>query len=150
MSCAGYSGNPGASRVDTLYFIVGDTNGDSPYFSRTEVQFVADSNPDNCLAGAVLADMIANKLIGLGNVSIGRTRVDNLTRADQFRARAKELRDNGPCGTGLPGLNGGALGGMVSTGGTCPPLFRVGADVQPGVRFREVSGLDCSETCPED
>lgn len=150
MSCVGYSGRPGDSRIDTLYFIVGDTDGDAPYLSRAEVEFVASLNPDNCYAAAALAEMISVKLIGLGNVSIGRTRVDNLTRAQQFTSRAKELRDNGPCGTGIPGLNGGILGGMVSTGGTCPPLFRVGADAQPGVDFREHPGRSCTGDRSED
>lgn len=96
-----YGGDPSASDIDAVRFLVGDTNADRPLLDDREVEFAISQEPDPNLAGAILAEHLFGLFSAKGNIKVGPVSKDYSKVAEMFKKKADQLRE-AACRSALP------------------------------------------------
>lgn len=90
-----YSGDPSASNVDMVRFLISDTA--SPFVvTNEEIAWAVTQETDNYLAAAVIADLLAGRVGGKsgGSKSVGDLSISGGEgKAAEYKALARRLRD---------------------------------------------------------
>ena len=88
-----YSGNPKTSRRDEVRFLLGDTNGQSPYLKNGEIEWLLeDANFDPLSAAIRGCETIIAKLSGLRDESVGSVSIRFSQSATGFMGLLKTLK----------------------------------------------------------
>ena len=88
-----YSGDPSASALDHVRFVLSDTKAASPLFSDGEIRGVlADLNDDWLSAALVLVDVLTARYAGACDESVGSVSIAYSQKADGYRRLADTLR----------------------------------------------------------
>jgi hypothetical protein len=90
-----YSGNPTASQLDEVRFLIGDTVASMPWtLQDAEITYTLTKFPSSVLlAAAVAAESVLGKISGLANSKrIGDLSLDWGKRHEQFQMIARNLR----------------------------------------------------------
>lgn len=92
-----YSGDPSASTLDEVRFLVGDTSNDpaSEKLTDDEVNYLIAKWGEPMKAAHAAASQLASSYAGRMNKSIGQTRLEYSTLYQQYVALAKELARRG-------------------------------------------------------
>ena len=87
-----YSGDPSTSGRDAVRFLIGDTIKKDPLVQNEEITATIATNPNLGLAGAFILDALSAKFSRFPTTRVGDISVSGNQRAQEFAARAKELR----------------------------------------------------------
>lgn len=90
-----YSGNPSASVVDALRFLIGDTITGDQQLSNEEITFISTSFTDNNLAAAELCEAIAAKYARLVDTTNGDLQLGASKRFDHYTFLSQKYRKKG-------------------------------------------------------
>ena len=118
-----YSGDPGASRLDALRFILGDTDENRAVFSDEELDWISTQQPNIWHAAALAADTAwssfasgqsstgsasnAVKTRTVGALSLTYSIMEDKDRAEQFKEMAINFRRRAALGGGWSPYAGG-------------------------------------------
>ena len=103
-----YSGNPKASPLDTVRFLLGDTASLAPLVSDEEVGFALDESASNLYAAtATLARALAARFSRSGGVSVDGITVDFKAKVQQYNDLADTMERRGKIFTGATPYAGG-------------------------------------------
>jgi hypothetical protein len=92
-----YGGDPAASELDELRFLIQDTDADFKLLADAELQYLIDNwmHRYDSLAyvGSVAADVISRKFTGIVSVTADGVSVNTADLAQRYRDLAANLRD---------------------------------------------------------
>lgn len=122
-----YSGDPSASALDTVRFLLGDTDASDPLLSNEEVTWVNSKVANNYLAAALCADIIAAKFTretsyqadGVG-ISGDELQQKFITLASELRATALRFSGSAPYVGGISKAD--VTGNLSDTDWEKPPF----------------------------
>lgn len=134
-----YSGDPAASDLDQVRFLIGDTLSVQPLIQNEEINFAIAQQSTLRLAAAVVLRALAARYTRYPNFAVGDVSASALSDvAEGFMRRARELDPTGvTAGSALcaPSFGGLTLSEKEMLDGdtdAVQPLFRKGADDYPG------------------
>lgn len=87
-----YSGDPGASDLDHVRFLVGDTLSSEPLLDDREVLHAISEKTNLHMAASMLADHLAARYSRKANFTVGPVSKSMGDLADKFRQLAKDLK----------------------------------------------------------
>lgn len=90
-----YSGDPSASTLDEVRFLIGDTNNSAERLTDEEITYLIGKWGDPMKAAHAAAMQLASTYAGRMNKSIGQTRLEYSTLFNQYVSLAKELARRG-------------------------------------------------------
>lgn len=126
-----YSGNPGASALDAVRFLVGDTDSTVQLVLDAEITWALSQQTQIYLAGAVVADSLARKFATRANITSGDTKVDYSQRATVYKQMAVTLRLEGRKRGATPFAGGQTITDKLSQeqdANRVPGAFKVNQD----------------------
>jgi len=89
-----YSGNPSDSPLDSVRFLIQDTDEDDKLLNDAEIQFMLDSeNGDIYFASYKLAETLAGKFSRLVSQTIGDYSISYSDLSEKYLALARKLKD---------------------------------------------------------
>jgi len=130
-----YGGDPSASAVDAVRFLVGDVDPDMPLLDDREVAWAIARDGSETLAAASLAEHLYGVFAGKADIKVGPVSKSFSKLADAFKNKARQLRDAHSL-TALPSFPAtsiSAKGALECDGDLARPEFFVGLSDSPGV-----------------
>lgn len=97
-----YSGDPGASDLDHVRFLVGDTVSEEPLLDDREVLHAISDKVNLHMAASMLADHLAARYSRKANFTVGPVSKSMGDLADKFRQLAKDLKKEAASGGAAP------------------------------------------------
>lgn len=89
-----YAGDPSATPVDAVRFMVGDTNPDRPLLDDREIAYAIAQNPNQSIAAATLAEHLFGRFSSQADVSVGPVSKSFSKIAEMYKSKAEQLRCN--------------------------------------------------------
>lgn len=89
-----YSGNPSASNLDAVRFLVGDTDSADVQAQDAEISWAITQAATTRGAAAVIAEALAAKYARLTSMSVGDLSINYAQRQEQYSALAVKLRSD--------------------------------------------------------
>lgn len=128
-----YSGDPAASDLDEVRFLVGDTDTTDQLVSNEEVAWSIANSAGTIQAAATLCEALASKFAREVDKSIGSLSVSAASRSGHFSARAAALRVQAIalCEVFVGGLSISGKQALDLDADAVQPAFRVGQDDNP-------------------
>lgn len=135
-----YSGNPAASDLDQVRFLVGDTDSTDPLVQDAEITFAIDAQATLELAAAMVLRALAAKFSRQASWRVGDVAATNVAAvAKAFKDRADELDPEGVT-LGDSNLAAPSFGGLTiseketldADEDAVQPIFKKGLNDIPG------------------
>lgn len=105
-----YSGDPSSSDLDSVRFLVGDTDINDQQLQDEEINYLLAQNGNNVyLSAAAAANAIAAKFARLVDKSVGDLKLNFSQRQAAYATLAKELEVKGAQRVGVPYAGGISL-----------------------------------------
>lgn len=101
-----YSGNPGASELDEVRFLIQDTDAEDPIVQDEEILFMLAEEGSPLSAAAGLAQVLAFRYARACDTAIGDYRVSLSGIAERYRVLAKELSGKAGLVSAMPYAGG--------------------------------------------
>lgn len=135
---ATYSGDPTASALDEVRFLIGDTDMSNPLLSDHEIGYLTTNYADdNILAAAYAAEAIASTFGRKSDMSIGKLKVSAGTQRESYDALAKSLFDRARATISLGGLTISGKDALYEDDDAVQPSFRRGIHDNPSAGGRD-------------
>lgn len=128
-----YSGNPAASDLDEVRFLIGDTDTTDQLVSNEEIAWAIANNAGTILAAATLCEALSAKFAREVDKSIGSLSVSAASRSGHFASRAASLRVQSValCEVFVGGLSISDKAALDADADAVQPFFRAGQDDNP-------------------
>lgn len=109
-----YSGDPSESKLDTVRFLIGDTDADYALLTDEEINFTLELCNDNTSNAAIMScEGLVAKAAKAVNYSIGPEKVAASDRFKQYQALLKSLVERVGVFTSAPSMQEATYNGIT-------------------------------------